>query len=166
MAELLPGFLTLGEVAALRARQHEPGWKPGRQGTGYDILPLPRVREGAIASPGFAGARSTPEGSAQPIERALARIGTPYEDYWDVYLIRYLDGSHIPPHTDDAQLGRRHRRLNALLERATAGGELTIAGTPIELAVGDAVLFEPDREIHEVARVVGSRLLFSVGAWV
>ena len=100
------------------------------------------------------------------IERALARIGTPYEDYWDVYLIRYRDGSHIPPHTDDAQHGRRHRRLNALLERATAGGELTIAGARIELAIGDAVLFEPDREVHDVARVVGSRLLFSVGAWV
>jgi predicted 2-oxoglutarate/Fe(II)-dependent dioxygenase YbiX len=147
MAELLPGFLAPDEVSALRARQHDDGWKPGRQGTGYDILPLPRIREGAI-------------------ERALAQIGTPYRDYWDVYLIRYGDGAHIPPHTDDAQHGRRHRRLNALLERATAGGELTIAGARVELAIGDAVLFEPDREVHEVARVVGSRLLFSVGAWV
>lgn len=147
MAELLPAFLSPDEVAALHARSHDDGWKSGRQGTGYDILPLPRVRAGAI-------------------ERALARIGTPYEDYWDVYLIRYRDGSHIPPHTDDAQHGRRHRRLNALLERATAGGELTIAGARVELAVGDAVLFDPDREVHEVARVVGSRLLFSVGAWV
>jgi Rps23 Pro-64 3,4-dihydroxylase Tpa1-like proline 4-hydroxylase len=147
MAELLLGFLTPDEVSALRARQHDDSWKPGRQGTGYDILPLPRARDGAI-------------------ERALARIGTPYEDYWDVYLIRYRDGSHIPPHTDEAQHGRRHRRLNALLERATAGGELTIAGARFELTIGDAVLFEPDREVHEVARVVGSRLLFSVGAWV
>ena len=147
MSQLLPGFLTPDEVAALRARQPDDGWKPGRQGTGYDILPLPRFRKGAI-------------------ERALARIGTPYEDHWDVYLIRYPDGSHVPPHTDDAQFGRRHRRINALLERATGGGELTIAGARVELAIGDAVLFEPDREVHEVARVVGSRLLFSVGALV
>jgi predicted 2-oxoglutarate/Fe(II)-dependent dioxygenase YbiX len=147
MAVVLPGFLTTDEVSALRAQQHNDGWKAGRQATGYDILPLPRIREGAI-------------------ERALARIGTPYEDYWDVYLIRYRDGSHIPPHTDDAQHGRRHRRLNALLEPATAGGELTIADARIDLAIGDAVLFEPDREVHDVARVVGSRLLFSVGAWV
>ncbi len=137
------------EVSALRTRTHDNGWKPGRQGTGsgYDILPLPRVHVGAI-------------------ERALARIGTPYEDCWDVYLICYGNGSYIPLHTDDAQHGRRHRRLNALLERATAGGELTIAGARIDLAIGDAVLFEPDREVHEVAHVVGSRLLFSVGAWV
>jgi hypothetical protein len=147
MAELLSGFLTPDEVSTLRARQHEDGWKPGRQGTGYDILPLPRIRAGAI-------------------ERALAQIGTPYQEYWDVYLIRYRDGSHIPPHTDDAQHGRRHRRLNALLERATAGGELTIAGARVDLAIGDAVLFEPDHEVHEVSHVVGSRLLFSVGAWV
>jgi hypothetical protein len=34
------------------------------------------------------------------------------------------------------------------------------------LAVGDAVLFFPDQEVHEVTKVAGSRLLFSVGAWV
>jgi len=147
MAELRPKFLTIDEIAALRARQGDDGWRPGRQGTGYDILPLPRVADGAIA-------------------RALALLGTPFDDYWDVYLIRYLDGSHIPPHTDPAQHGRRHRRLNALLERATSGGQLTIAGAPIELAIGDAVVFEPDHEIHEVSRVSGTRVLFSVGAWV
>lgn len=147
MAQLLPAFLSIAEIAALRAHETDAGWKPGRQGTGYDILPLPRVREGVVA-------------------RALLPIGTPFEDYWDVYLIRYLDGAHIPPHCDEAQHGRRHRRLNALLAAPAAGGELTVAGTRIELAPGDAVLFEPDREVHEVARVVGYRLLFSVGAWV
>jgi hypothetical protein len=36
----------------------------------------------------------------------------------------------------------------------------------VDLVVGDAVLFSPDRETHEVTAVGGSRLPFSVGAWV
>ena len=149
MPELIPGFLTAGEVAALRTRATSDGWKPGRQGTGYDILPL----------------RDVPE-LAPLVARGLARIGTPFEDYWDVYLIRYVDGSSIPPHTDAAQHGRRHRRINAVLEQAQKGGDLFVDGTLVPLAVGDAVLFSPDEEVHEVTTVVGSRLLFSVGAWV
>ncbi len=142
---ILPQFLSPADIAELLARDTGDGWKPGRQGTGYDILPLARD---ALAY------------------RALAHVGTPFEDYWDVYLIRYRDGSHIPPHTDDAQHGRRHRRLNALLTAPRAGGELWIAGARVSLAVGDAVVFEPDRDVHSVTRVDGERLLFSVGAWV
>ncbi len=149
MPELIPAFLTAEEIAALMARATSDGWKPGRQGTGYDILPL----------------RGVPE-LAGLIARGLARIGTPFEDYWDVYLIRYVDGSSIPPHTDAAQHGRRHRRINAVLAQAREGGELFVDGALVPLAVGDAVLFSPDEEVHEVTKVAGSRLLFSVGAWV
>ena len=147
MFEVVPGFLSAAEIAELCAREHDAGWKPGRQATGYDILPLARERTGLVA-------------------RALVHVGTPFEDYWDVYLIRYQDGSHIPPHRDDAQHGRRHRRLNALLRAPRSGGELWIAGTRVELAVGDAVAFDPDLDEHSVTRVDGDRLLFSVGAWV
>lgn len=147
MAELLPAFLFASEISGLRAREVDTGWKPGRQGTGYDVLALPRVREPLVV-------------------RALARIGTPFEHYWDVYLIRYADGSHIPPHRDEAQHGRRHRRLNALLAAPRAGGVLSIDGTRIDLAIGDAVVFDPDRETHEVTRVAGTRVMFSVGAWI
>ena len=104
MAERIAGFLTSAEVASLRAHAVSEGWKPGRQGTGYDILPLRDVAE-----------------LAPLIARALTHVGTPFEDHWDVYLIRYLDGSSIPPHTDAAQHGRRHRRMNAVLEQATRG---------------------------------------------
>jgi predicted 2-oxoglutarate/Fe(II)-dependent dioxygenase YbiX len=149
MPEVIPAFLTSDEIAALRAHAARDGWRPGRQGTGYDILPL----------------RDVPELAALTA-RGLARIGTPFEDYWDVYLIRYADGSSIPPHTDAAQHGRRHRRINAVLEQARAGGELFVAGALVPLAVGDAVLFSPDDERHEVTQVTGSRLLFSVGAWI
>jgi predicted 2-oxoglutarate/Fe(II)-dependent dioxygenase YbiX len=151
MAEVLRGFLSPTEVAELTTRaQTADGWTAGRQHTGYDILPL----------------RPELTATSPLVARALARIGTPFEDYWDVYFIRYTDGAHIPPHTDAAQHGKRHRRINAVLTQAPSGGELLIDGTLIALAVGDAVLFQPDTEVHEVTRVGGPRLLFSVGAWV
>ncbi len=151
MAEILRGFLSPGEVAELceRARTAD-GWTAGRQHTGYDILPL----------------RPELPATSTLVARALAQLGTPFEDYWDVYFIRYTDGAHIPPHTDAAQHGKRHRRINAVLTQAPVGGELLIDGARIELAVGDAVLFHPDTEVHEVTKVGGPRLLFSVGAWV
>lgn len=151
MADVLSAFLSGDEIEELRGRAHGDGWKAGRQATGYDILPL----RGAL-----------PEGDGSLIARALAQLGTPFGDYWDVYLIRYRDGSHIPPHVDDAQHGKRHRRINAVLTPATGGGELWIDGARIDLAVGDAVRFFPDREVHAVTQVSGTRLLFSVGAWI
>ena len=53
-----------------------------------------------------------------------------------------------------------------MLTQAASGGELLIDGELVTLAVGDAVLFHPDAEVHEVTKVGGPRLLFSVGAWV
>ena len=152
MADVLRGFLTASELTELRALATAPdGWTAGRQGTGYDIFPLKTILP---ATPGTL------------VSRALAQLGTPFEDYWDVYLIRYRDGSHIAKHVDDAQHGKRHRRINAVLTAARRGGELWIDGGRVELAVGDAVRFYPDRELHEVTPVVGTRLLFSVGAWI
>lgn len=151
MAEVLRGLLSPTEVTELSARAlTAAGWTAGRQHTGYDILPL--RPELTLTSP--------------PVARGLAYIGTPFEDYWDVYFIRYRDGAHIPPHIDAAQHGKRHRRINAVLTQAPSGGELVIDGAIVALTAGDAVLFHPDTEIHEVTKVGGARLLFSVGAWV
>lgn len=150
MPEVLRRFLSPDEIASLRALAETPnGWVTGRQGTGYDTLPL---RDALADHP--------------IVARALAKIGTPFEHYWDIYVIRYLDGAHIPEHVDAAQHGRRHRRINAVLAQPRSGGDLYIDQTHVVLDVGDAVLFEPDRERHSVTPVVGTRLLFSVGAWV
>lgn len=150
MPDIVRGFLSELEIELLRVRATVgEGWRPGRQGTGYDILPLKELMAGEAL-----------------VERALAHIGTPSGDFWDVYLIRYVDGAHVPDHVDAAQPGLRHRRLNALITAAEAGGELTIAGERVELGVGDAVCFYPDEELHRVEPVTGTRLLFSVGAWL
>jgi len=148
MPEILRAFLSPDDVASLQTLSTNPGWIAGRQGTGYDKLPLAF----AIGHP--------------LVARAVSRIGAPYENYWDVYLIRYLDGAHIPDHLDPAQHGRRHRRINAVLAQPVSGGELRIDDALVELDVGDAVLFEPDHEVHRVSPVVGTRLIFSVGAWI
>ena len=49
MPELIPAFLSAGEVTALCVRASAGvDWKPGRQGTGYDILPLRGVEDADI----------------------------------------------------------------------------------------------------------------------
>ncbi len=152
MARFLPAFLSSAEVAELRViiDSTTTGWKPGRQHTGYEILPL----------------RAQMPRESPLVARALAQIGTPFEEFWDVYFIRYLDGACAPPHTDAAKHGRTHRRINAVIAPAIHGGELIVEGARIDLAIGDAVLFSPCSELHEVTPVGGTRLLFSVGAWV
>jgi len=148
MPDLLRAFLLPAELDELGRLAAAPRtWTPGRQGTGYDISPLKDLAPPLPA-----------------VARALAHLGTPYEQHWDAYLIRYRDGAYIPPHVDPAQHGRRHRRLNALVMQAAGGGELRIGGQLVALELGDAVVFYPDQEVHEVAPVAGTRLLLSVGA--
>jgi hypothetical protein len=82
---------------------------------------------------------------------------------FDCYLIRYPDGSEIPPHTDPVQSGR-HYRLNLVLKAPRAGGEF-ICREPI-FATRRIKLFRPDVCEHAVTRVQGgSRYVFSLG-WI
>jgi hypothetical protein len=101
------------------------------------------------------------------------RQGTGYEKmlllaaHWplpfDSYLIRYPEGTEIPPHTDPVQAGR-HYRLNIVLKSPRSGGEF-ICATPL-FATRRIKLFRPDACEHSVTRVVGgSRYVFSLG-WV
>jgi hypothetical protein len=153
VAEILKEFLYISEVDWFRRRaEHANDWHEGRQGTGYEVLPLKKELTMFFTS--------------VFVKRALRHIGEPVEDFWDTYLIRYPDGSSIPKHLDDASFGLRHRRLNAMVTAPEDGGRLTINNIEIPLLVGDAVLFYPNEEEHEVTTVRGTRLIFSVGAWL
>jgi hypothetical protein len=153
VAEILKEFLHPSEIVWLRRRaEFANDWHEGRQGTGYEVLHLKKELTMFFTS--------------VMVRRALEVIGKPVEDFWDVYLIRYPDGSSIPKHRDDASFGLRHRRLNVMLTPPEEGGVLTIDGTVILLGDGDAVLFYPNEEEHEVTTVKGTRLVFSVGAWL
>jgi hypothetical protein len=90
-------------------------------------------------------------------------LTAPWPAPFDSYLIRYPEGSEIPPHTDPVQSGR-HYRLNIVLKAPSSGGEF-ICSTPI-FATTRIKLFRPDACEHSVTRVVGgSRYVLSLG-WV
>jgi hypothetical protein len=128
------------------------GWQRGRLGTGYEKVDIKQL-----------------EPLHALVRAALVEIGAdPSEDkFWDAYLLRYETGAHAPPHRDPCEEpARRHVRLNAVAKASTSGGDLVIAGQPIRLAEGDAVVFHPDDEEHSVWACEGERLVFSVGAWI
>jgi hypothetical protein len=82
---------------------------------------------------------------------------------FDSYLIRYPEGSYVPPHTDPVQSGR-HYRLTIVLKAPARGGEF-ICTRPL-FETPRIKLFRPDLCEHSVTPVEGgSRYLLSVG-WV
>ncbi|MBB3193872.1 hypothetical protein FHS28_001237 [Roseateles terrae] len=90
-------------------------------------------------------------------------LTAPWPIPFDSYLIRYPDGSEIPPHKDPVQLGR-HYRLNVILKAPKSGGEF-VCKDPI-YSGSRIKLFRPDVSEHSVTRVAGgSRYVFSIG-WV
>jgi hypothetical protein len=90
-------------------------------------------------------------------------LTAPWPLAFDSYLIRYPDGTEIPPHTDPVDKGR-HYRLNIVLKSPRSGGEFVCA-TPL-FATRRVKLFRPDACEHSVTRVVGSsRYVLSIG-WV
>jgi hypothetical protein len=90
-------------------------------------------------------------------------LTAPWPVPFDSYLIRYPEGSEIPPHTDPVAAGR-HYRLNIILKAPRSGGEFVCA-TPLYES-RRIKLFRPDACAHSVTRVVGgSRYVLSVG-WV
>ena len=90
-------------------------------------------------------------------------VTSPFPVPFDCYLLRFPDGTEIPPHRDPVKTGR-HYRLNVVVKRAPSGGDF-ICADPI-LDWGRLKFFRSDRSIHSVTRVVGgSRYVLSIG-WV
>jgi hypothetical protein len=93
----------------------------------------------------------------------LLLIGSSLLIKFDCYLLRFPEGSSIPPHTDPVS-NVRHYRLNIVIKQAKIGGDF-ICDTPI-FATNRIKLFRPDVSIHSVTRVEkGSRYLISIG-WI
>lgn len=153
MVATLPGFLSVDERAALAALAAMPerAWTEGRQETGY-------FRSAVDATgPLLAALR----------DRSLAALGVDRAAPHDVWLLRYPAGASIPPHVDPApQVGRGHHRLNAVIVAPRAGGVLSLDGVPCPLAAGDAVVFRPDVQRHQLSPVDGERLVWSVGCLI
>lgn len=79
----------------------------------------------------------------------------------DSYLLRYPEGSEIPPHTDPVTAGR-HYRLNIRLKSPKSCGEFVCVNPTF--AANQIKLFRPDACGHSLTRVIGrSRYAFSIG---
>ena len=82
---------------------------------------------------------------------------------FDLYLLKFPQGSEIPPHKDKIVAGQ-HYRLNIILKQAQNGGEF-ICKDPI-FESRRIKLFRPDISEHQVSTVLkGNRYLLSLG-WV
>jgi hypothetical protein len=143
---LIPNFIGAGEIAALSRFVDRHDFEPGRQGTGYEKLAL-KYDEWPLAR-----------------ERCLAALGVSYDTAHDCYMLRYQVGASIPAHVDDAPLASEHHRINVCVVEPVGGGVLYVDGSAVPLRAGDAYVFRPDVEGHEVAMVTrGVRLMFTVG---
>lgn len=108
-------------------------WVAGRQGTGYSILTLAWV---------------TKKWSPVP---------------FDAYILKYPEGSYIPPHKDEPGFGK-HYRINIILKKCAEGGEFFSENALFKL--GRVVLFRPDLSLHTVTKVKrGTRYVLSFG-WI
>jgi len=93
----------------------------------------------------------------------LLLLANPLVVPFDLYLLRFPDGTEIPPHQDPVT-GKRHYRLNIILKRPRAGGEF-ICVDPI-FETKRIKLFRSDVSVHSVTKVQGgSRYVLSLG-WV
>jgi hypothetical protein len=81
---------------------------------------------------------------------------------FDVYLLKFPEGSAIPEHTDTVQAGFKHYRLNVILKKSRSGGEFLSETSIINWS--RIKFFRPDISKHSVTKVVGcSRYVFSLG---
>lgn len=78
----------------------------------------------------------------------------------DCHLIKYPEGSNIPPHTDKVK-NKSHKRLNIVLKHAKSGGTFKKNGEPQQ---GRFHNFKPDKDEHEVTKIdKGERIVLSFG---
>lgn len=98
----------------------------------------------------------------------LGRQNTGYETFlfWifsfsDAYLLRYSEGTVIPPHTDPIK-NKRHFRLNIVIWNAADGGKFHCDNMIFESK--RFKFFRPDLNIHSVDPIKhGTRLVLSLG---
>lgn len=81
---------------------------------------------------------------------------------FDLYLLKFPEGSQIPEHVDKVDEGFRHYRLNIILKKSLSGGEFMAEQSIINWS--RFKFFRPDISKHSVTKVVGgSRYVLSFG---
>jgi hypothetical protein len=81
---------------------------------------------------------------------------------FDIYILKYPNGSHIDWHTDPV-LNYKHYRLNIFLRQPSQGGQFSCEQKPI-LSNKYFQFFRPDINKHKVDKIIGStRYVLSIG---
>lgn len=81
---------------------------------------------------------------------------------FDLYLLKFPEGSEIPEHVDKVDEGFKHYRLNIILKKSISGGEFLTEKSIINWS--RIKFFRPDISKHSVTKVVGgSRYVLSFG---
>jgi len=87
----------------------------------------------------------------------------PWPIKFDLYLLKFPEGSKILSHRDEVGEGK-HYRINLVLKKAKQGGKFKCESSIYESS--RIKFFRPDISIHEVSEVCkGSRYLLSIG-WI
>ena len=80
---------------------------------------------------------------------------------FDMYLLKFSEGSEIPEHKDEVS-GGRHYRFNIILKKAKMGGEFKCLNPILETQ--RIKLFRPDISSHSVSKIIsGNRYVLSIG---
>ena len=87
--------------------------------------------------------------------------------YWpikfDMYLLRFREGSEIEKHKDEVKKGN-HYRLNIVIKKSKSGGEFVCENPIYENS--RIKYFRPDISYHSVTKIEqGTRYVLSIG-WV
>lgn len=137
----------------IRTYRNAEGYEPGRQETGYEKLNVV----------GDEKLQSLIRHSVRRLHPAQPRGDV--ELTVDAWVLRYREGSFIPPHRDPSPgEGFVHARMNYMLLEPDEGGELYVEGRLEKMHFHYAYLFRPDLLEHEMKPITkGMRLVFSVG---
>lgn len=80
---------------------------------------------------------------------------------FDMYLLKYPEGSEITPHIDKVLSGK-HYRLNIILKNAISGGDFVVKDSLF--TTKRIKFFRPDINEHSVTKIMkGQRIVFSMG---
>ncbi len=81
---------------------------------------------------------------------------------FDVYILKFPEGSFIPEHTDPVKSGYKHFRFNIILKKSKSGGDFISEHNIFNFS--RLKFFRPDISKHSVTRVIsGSRFVLSIG---
>ena len=81
--------------------------------------------------------------------------------FFDCYILKFVEGSVIKPHTDKVT-SKKHYRLNIILAHAEKGGEFNCTKYIVNKKYFK--LFRPDLYTHSVTEITkGTRYVLSIG---